>query len=101
MIPHVAIEAEYLKVLGMHEHVVAVTGIPSEKKGEELVVLYLEEAGDADILHEIIANSDLPNIWIPKRSNYVKVDEMPLLGSGKLDIMKLRKMAMDGMGLTE
>jgi acyl-[acyl-carrier-protein]-phospholipid O-acyltransferase/long-chain-fatty-acid--[acyl-carrier-protein] ligase len=37
----------------------------------------------------------MPNIFKPKRANYVKIDEMPLLGSGKLDIMKLRKIAIE------
>ena len=35
----------------------------------------------------------LPNIWIPKADDFVKIDELPLLGSGKLDLVKLRNMA--------
>lgn len=101
MVPHVGIEEAYLKGLSTHEHIVAVTGVPDEKKGEELVVLYLDEAGDPEKLHEIITNSDLPNIWKPRQSNYIKIDEMPVLGSGKLDIMKLRKMAFAGMGIED
>ncbi|MBW8034960.1 MAG: MFS transporter [Planctomycetes bacterium] len=101
MVPHVGIEEAYLKGLATHEHIVAVTGVPDEKKGEELVVLYLQEAGGPEKLHEIITNSDLPNIWKPRRSNYIKIDKMPVLGSGKLDIMKLRKMAFAQMGIEE
>ena len=65
------------------------------------MVLYLDEAGDPEKLHEIITNSDLPNIWKPRQSNSIKIDEMPVLGSGKLDIMKLRKMAFAGMGIED
>ena len=101
MVPHVGIEEAYLKGLSTHEHIVAVTGVPDEKKGEELVVLYLQQAGTPEDLHEIITNSDLPNMWKPRRSNYIKIDEMPILGSGKLDIMKLRKIAFVQMGITE
>ena len=35
----------------------------------------------------------IPNIWIPKADDFVKIDALPLLGSGKLDLMALRKMA--------
>jgi acyl-[acyl-carrier-protein]-phospholipid O-acyltransferase/long-chain-fatty-acid--[acyl-carrier-protein] ligase len=93
MVPHVGVEEVYLKALDTAEKVVAVTSVPHPKRGEELVVLYLDNAGDPRKLHEIIANSNLPNMWKPKPANYVKVDSIPVLGSGKLDIMKLRKVA--------
>jgi acyl-[acyl-carrier-protein]-phospholipid O-acyltransferase/long-chain-fatty-acid--[acyl-carrier-protein] ligase len=93
MVPHVGVEEVYLKALDTAEKVVAVTSVPHPKRGEELVVLYLDNAGDPRKLHEIIANSNLPNMWKPKPANYVKVESMPVLGSGKLDIMKLRKVA--------
>ncbi len=93
MVPHLAIEELYHKALDTDEQVVAVTGVPETRKGEELVVLYLEKAGSPDKLHEIIANSKLPNMWKPRRDNYIKIESMPLLGSGKLDITHLRKIA--------
>jgi len=95
MVPHLTIEQTYFDGLKTEEQLVAVTAIPNEKKSEELVVLYLEKAGTADRLHQIIAESELPNICKPKRSNYFKVEEMPTLGSGKLDIVKLRKIALE------
>ncbi|MHC4062045.1 MAG: acyl-[ACP]--phospholipid O-acyltransferase, partial [Planctomycetota bacterium] len=98
MVPHVGVEEAYLKGLGTVEQVVAVTGVPEPKKGEELVVLHLEEAGDADTLHRIISESSLPNLWKPRRDCYVKVEAMPVLGSGKLDLMRLRKIAMSVRG---
>jgi acyl-[acyl-carrier-protein]-phospholipid O-acyltransferase/long-chain-fatty-acid--[acyl-carrier-protein] ligase len=94
MVPHVGVEQAYHDALGTSEQLVAVTGVPADKKGEELVVLYVEEAGDADRLHKIICDSDLPNIFKPRRDNYVKVDSIPLLGAGKLDVMALRKIAL-------
>jgi acyl-[acyl-carrier-protein]-phospholipid O-acyltransferase/long-chain-fatty-acid--[acyl-carrier-protein] ligase len=93
MIPHLKIEELYLNALGTHEHVLAVTSMPNEKKGEELAVLYVPSECDPDKLHEIASNSDLPNIFKPKRDNYIEVKEIPVLGTGKLDIMGLRKIA--------
>ena len=93
MVPHVAVEEIYLQSLDTTERVVAVTSVPNPKRGEELVVLHLDKAGSGEKLHKIIAESELPNMWKPKPSNYIKVESIPVLGSGKLDIMKLRKMA--------
>jgi acyl-[acyl-carrier-protein]-phospholipid O-acyltransferase/long-chain-fatty-acid--[acyl-carrier-protein] ligase len=93
MVPHVGVEEVYMQGLNTNEQVVAVTSVPHPKKGEELVVLYIEKVGGVDKLHEIIAGSKMPNMWKPRRDNYIKVESIPLLGSGKLDIMKLRKIA--------
>ena len=95
MVPHLTVEQTYFDGLKTDEQVVAVTAVPDEKKSEELVVLYLEKAGTVEQLHRIIAESKLPNICKPKRNNYIMIENMPTLGSGKLDIMKLRKIALD------
>jgi len=36
---------------------------------------------------------DLPNLWIPKASQFYHLDTLPLLGSGKLDLCKVRQLA--------
>jgi acyl-[acyl-carrier-protein]-phospholipid O-acyltransferase/long-chain-fatty-acid--[acyl-carrier-protein] ligase len=95
MIPHLGIEEVFLNALGTSEQLVAVTAVPDDKKGEELVVLYLPQAGTAEKLHDIITKSNLPNLWKPRRNNYIRIESMPTLGSGKLDIIKLRKIAME------
>lgn len=94
MVPHVGVEQAYLHGLNTDEQLVAVTALPDSKKGEELVVLHLDKAGHPDRLHEIISKSNLPNIWKPKRHNYIKIESMPALGSGKLDVMRLRQIAL-------
>jgi len=101
MVPHLGVEEVYQHALDTTEQVVAVTSVPHPKKGEELVVLHLDKAGDARKLHEIIANSDLPNMWKPRPDNYIQVESMPVLGSGKLDIMKLRKIALETKKVSE
>ena len=95
MVPHLALEQAYMDALDTTDRILVVTGIPDAKKGEQLVVLYLDQAGTDEKLHEIISACNVPNMWKPRRDNYVKIDSMPILGSGKLDIMQLRKTAMD------
>ena len=94
MVPHIGVEEAFHNALGTSEQLVAVTSVPDDKKGEELVVLYLEQAGSADQLHELISKSSLPNLWKPRRDNYIKIEKMPTLGSGKLDIVKLKEIAL-------
>ena len=101
MVPLVGVEQAYLEGLKTHEQLVAVTSVPDEKKGEELFVFHLPQAGGAERLHEIISKSNLPNIWKPKQSNYIQIASMPVLGSGKLDALKLREIAARKKGLSD
>jgi acyl-[acyl-carrier-protein]-phospholipid O-acyltransferase/long-chain-fatty-acid--[acyl-carrier-protein] ligase len=95
MVPHLAVEEVLLKGLETVDQIVYVTAAPDEKKGEQLVVLYTAEAGDADRLHDLVKHSTLPNLWHPRKNNYFRIDEMPLLGSGKLDMKALKTIAKE------
>jgi len=35
----------------------------------------------------------LPNLFIPKKDNFVKVDKIPVLGTGKVDLRGLKETA--------
>lgn len=98
MVPHLAIEEVLLEGILTHEHVLVVSSIPDPKKGEQMVVMYIEEFVDLQTLQQIAAKSDLPNMWKPKNTNYFKIKEMPTLGSGKLDMMKVRQLAIEASG---
>jgi acyl-[acyl-carrier-protein]-phospholipid O-acyltransferase/long-chain-fatty-acid--[acyl-carrier-protein] ligase len=39
----------------------------------------------------------LPNLFLPRRDHFVKVDALPLLGTGKLDLRALKKIAQDAL----
>jgi len=95
MVPHLAVEEVLLKGLEAVSQIVYVTAAPDEKKGEQLVVLYTAEAGDAEKLHDIVKHSTLPNLWHPRKDNYFRIEEMPTLGSGKLDMKALKTIAME------
>ena len=95
MIPHVEIERVLLDGLNTHEQIVAVTAIADKSKAEQLIVLYTDAAGSEDTLRQIINSSRLPNIFRPKNNKYIKIEKLPFLGSGKLDIMRLRKIAIE------
>ncbi|MBN2120773.1 MAG: MFS transporter [Candidatus Omnitrophica bacterium] len=94
MVPHIKVEEVIQDILADTEQVCAVTSVSDEKKGEQLVVLY---KGDLDIdkLWKDINEEDIPKLWIPKREYFHRVETMPLLGSGKLDLKKIKKLAQE------
>ncbi|MCL5271682.1 MAG: hypothetical protein M1457_14265, partial [bacterium] len=69
-----------------------------EQKGERLVVLHTLEEGQLDGLPERLGKSGLPNLWIPRREMFFRIDAIPLLGSGKLDLMKIKQIANEKTG---
>ncbi len=92
MVPHIKVEEEILNILGAVDPVCAVTAVADERKGERLVVLY---KGDIDIdqLWDKLNSCGLPNLWIPRKNSFYRVNEIPLLGSGKLDLKTIKKIA--------
>jgi len=95
MVPHDTVEERLHELAGVHEPTFAVTGVPDEKKGERLVVLHkLEEPALSAFLLEL-PKLDLPNLWIPKASQFFRVQELPSLGSGKLDLNRLNQVARE------
>ncbi len=95
MVPHGAVEDALHAKLGT-TGVVAVTGVPDDKRGERLVVIYAREAGDRETLHQMMSEADLPNLWKPGRDCYVAVDALPILGTGKLDLRGVKEAALAG-----
>jgi len=72
-----------------------VTSIPDEKKGEQLVVLHtLDESAILDMLVKL-SESGLPNLFIPRKDAFIKVEQIPVLGTGKLDLRALKRMALE------
>ena len=96
MVPHIRVEEKLHELLGADGQVLAVTAIPDEKKGERLVVVHtLKEDALRDLL-EKLAKSDLPALWKPRPDQFLFVEKLPYLGTGKLDLRKLREIAQAG-----
>jgi acyl-[acyl-carrier-protein]-phospholipid O-acyltransferase/long-chain-fatty-acid--[acyl-carrier-protein] ligase len=96
MVPHITVEQKIAEVFGWDQSekpLVAVTGIPDPAKGEALVVLTTESI-TMDELRERLLDGGLPNLWVPR--NIQRVETIPMLGSGKLDLKGCRELALAG-----
>jgi acyl-[acyl-carrier-protein]-phospholipid O-acyltransferase/long-chain-fatty-acid--[acyl-carrier-protein] ligase len=97
-VSHLQVEQVCCSAVETTERVVAVTGIPDRTKGEELVVLYVPDKADVEKIIKAVNTSSLPNLWKPRRRNFIPVESIPVLATGKLDIHRLRSMAMEQTG---
>ena len=92
MVPHIKIEENIMEIIGATEPVCTITAVNDEKKGERLVVLHSIDI-DVDEVWRALSEKGLPNLWIPRKDNFYKVDTIPVLGSGKIDLKKVKEIA--------
>lgn len=86
MVPHGTLETHITEAYGMEDAerpTFAVAGVESETKGEAIVLLTTIEIDPAE-LRKKLADRGVPNLWHPRE--IVRIDEIPCLGTGKLDI---------------
>lgn len=96
MVPHIKVEEKLHELGKLTEQTFVVTGVPDEKKGERLVVLYQNlDKVMIETVNEDLITSDLPNIWKPRSDQFFKVDTLPYLGTGKLDLKQIKILAID------
>lgn len=96
MVPHVKIEETITQILG--DSACVVTAIPDESKGERLVAFHTNKSMPPETLWSRLCESNLPKLWIPKRENLYYLDAIPLLGTGKVDLKRVRALALETAG---
>jgi acyl-[acyl-carrier-protein]-phospholipid O-acyltransferase/long-chain-fatty-acid--[acyl-carrier-protein] ligase len=95
MIPHVGVESAIMEAAGVDEHHVAVTGVPDPKHGERLCVIYTDLGVSPATLHHQLASGPMPKMWIPSVRDFIHVEELPITATGKVDLRRLREIALD------
>jgi acyl-[acyl-carrier-protein]-phospholipid O-acyltransferase/long-chain-fatty-acid--[acyl-carrier-protein] ligase len=93
MVPHIKVEEKLHELAGATEQCFVVTSVPDEKKGERLVVLHT--APEIAPVTEKLAACDLPNLWKPRADQFFRVDSLPYLGTGKLDLRRVKELAAE------
>lgn len=69
----------------------AVTAIPDEKKGEQLVLVTEKNDINSKEMLNYFKEKLYSELWVPKK--IVTVDKLPLLGTGKVDYVKVKEIA--------
>ena len=94
MIPHELVEREINNILQPDGQIIAVAGGEDPKRGEKLIVFYsdADAVKPAELVRQL-REAGIPNLWIPKLENFVRIEKIPMLGSGKLDLAGLSLLA--------
>ncbi len=96
MVPLEKIEEVLHDILGTSERVCAVTCVPDDTRGERLIVLYLRQDGlEVRPWCQQLSGRGLPNLWIPAERDFHAVPELPVLGSGKLNLQGVKEIALE------
>jgi acyl-[acyl-carrier-protein]-phospholipid O-acyltransferase/long-chain-fatty-acid--[acyl-carrier-protein] ligase len=46
-------------------------------------------------LYAQLTKAELPNLWLPGRDSFLEVTEIPILGTGKVDLRGVKQVALD------
>lgn len=104
MVPHLKVEECLTGIIGRDPNAgedteetlrVAVTAVPDEQKGERLVVLHRPLNQPVSEIIKQLSQQGLPNLWIPSADSFVEVEQIPILGTGKLDLKQLKQVALE------
>lgn len=93
MVPHTGVEEKLHALLGLTDQSMAVAGVPDQAKGERLLVLHTLSDEQVETLLVKLRDSGMPNLWIPRASAFHRIEEIPVLGTGKMDLKSVKKMA--------
>jgi acyl-[acyl-carrier-protein]-phospholipid O-acyltransferase/long-chain-fatty-acid--[acyl-carrier-protein] ligase len=95
MVPHGTVEQKLAEVFDLDQSEglrVVVTGVPDAAKGEVLVLLTTLDL-DPGQVRDKLAAVGLPNLWVPKIIR--RVEAIPMLGTGKLDLKGCKALALE------
>jgi acyl-[acyl-carrier-protein]-phospholipid O-acyltransferase/long-chain-fatty-acid--[acyl-carrier-protein] ligase len=93
MVPHVRVEEALHAALGSAEPRMVVTSVPDEQKGERLVILHTALGLEVEELLRRLRDTNLPRLWIPRKEGFFQIEALPVLGTGKLDLKRIKETA--------
>ena len=92
MISLSVVEHELQKIINEEDNDVMAVVVPDDKKGERIALLYIGAIPE-DELRARVLGSDIEKMMVP--FFYLKMEELPKLGSGKKDYVTAKKIAID------
>lgn len=100
MVPFAAVEEALHAIVGTDADGLpraVVTAIPDEVRGERLVVVHTPLAESPTQVVDRLHESGLPNLFVPSHGDFVGVEALPMVGVGKLDLKRIRQIALDAL----
>jgi len=100
MVPHIRIEELLTRIVEdpndeEGEVRIAVSAVPDKDKGERLIVLHKSLPKSPEEIVKQLGETDIPNLWLPSADSFFEVAEIPVLGTGKLDLRALKQLAVE------
>jgi len=92
-VPHRKVEQILHELVGLTDRKMVVVGVADPEQGEHLVVLHTLEDDQLDEVKSRLAESGLPEHWRPHSSAFHRIQSIPLLPSGKVDLHRLKEFA--------
>ncbi len=74
----------------------AIVAIPDKRRGERIVLITTAADADAAMLRQAGKQAGVTELALPQ--DIIKVEEIPILGTGKTDYVATRQMAIDRLG---
>ena len=74
----------------------AIVAIPDKRRGERIVLITTAAEADAAVLRQAGKQAGIAELALPQ--DIIKVEEIPILGTGKTDYVTTRQMAIDRLG---
>ena len=93
MVPHMKVEESIAALVA--DHGCVVTTVPDEAKGERLVAFFTDSTITPHELWDRLCHTELPRLWLPKREDLHLIGSIPTLGSGKVDLRRVRALALE------
>jgi acyl-CoA synthetase (AMP-forming)/AMP-acid ligase II len=73
-----------------------VTAVADPQKGEKLIVFYVSDDGiEPEAIWQSLSATEMPRLWLPKQQSICRVDGLPRLATGKLDLQVIKQMARE------
>jgi acyl-[acyl-carrier-protein]-phospholipid O-acyltransferase/long-chain-fatty-acid--[acyl-carrier-protein] ligase len=91
MVPHSTVEEALQAAAGDAERRFAVVTLPDRVRGEKLAVAYTGGELDVNALLKRLSERGVPNLWLPSAGDFRRIEEMPLLATGKPDLVGVRR----------
>lgn len=95
MISHGAVEKALQEAFNLSPDQLAVVAIDDDRKGEKLCVLHTAAELPEATIQEKLKALDIPNLWKPNPQNWRFIEQLPLLGTGKINYRAMKEAAAE------